>query len=197
MSCWKGKILMLLNTEIQTATFGCVNTNNACLSNHVSVRCQSRINHPTQTCRSGIMPSKLITVMTSIFFKQYENYFARCMVGAIGNITFTITLQPLRRWFRLGVTLSHKICVAGHRIHITTLTGAGKISRHLQEMLELAHHLITPWGETEAVSCYSRSNVQKCMHIQICLSLGLNIANSLVFIYVYEYKLCVCVSPPH
>jgi hypothetical protein len=37
MSYQKGVILMLLYTEIQKATFGRMNTNNAHLSNHISV----------------------------------------------------------------------------------------------------------------------------------------------------------------
>jgi hypothetical protein len=37
MSCKKGVILMLLYTEIQTATLGRMNTNNAHLSNQISV----------------------------------------------------------------------------------------------------------------------------------------------------------------
>jgi len=73
-------------------------------------------------------------------------------------------LQLLRGWFRLGVTLSLKICVVGPRIHITTLTGADKISRHLQEMLELAPHLTTLWGLAELVSRNFRSHVQR-MHM--------------------------------
>jgi hypothetical protein len=38
MSCQKGVMLMLLYTEIQTVTFGRMNTNNAHLSNQISVR---------------------------------------------------------------------------------------------------------------------------------------------------------------
>jgi hypothetical protein len=38
MSCQKGVILMLLYTEIQTVTFGRMNTKNAHLSNQISVR---------------------------------------------------------------------------------------------------------------------------------------------------------------
>jgi hypothetical protein len=38
MSCQKGVLLMRLYTEIQTVTFGRMNTNNANLSNQVSVR---------------------------------------------------------------------------------------------------------------------------------------------------------------
>jgi hypothetical protein len=81
-----------------------------------------------------------------------------------GVIVGMITSQPLRRWFRHGATLSRKICVVGHRTHITTLTGAGKISRPLQEMLALAHHLIIHWVQAEAVSGYFKSSVQR-MHV--------------------------------
>jgi hypothetical protein len=38
MSCQKGVTLMLLYTEIQTAAFGRMNTNNAHLSNQTGVR---------------------------------------------------------------------------------------------------------------------------------------------------------------
>jgi len=78
-------------------------------------------------------------------------------------IIFTITSQPLRRWFRHGVTLSHQICVVGHRTHITTLTGADEISRPPQEMLALGHHLIIRWVQAEVVSDYFKSNIQ--MHV--------------------------------
>jgi hypothetical protein len=37
-------MLMLLYTEIQTVTFGCMNTNNARLSNEISVRIYSLVN---------------------------------------------------------------------------------------------------------------------------------------------------------
>jgi hypothetical protein len=79
-------------------------------------------------------------------------------------IIFNITSQLLRRWSRHGVTLSHKICVAGHRTHITTLTGADKISRPRQEMLALDHHLIIHWVQAEAVSGCFKSNIQ-IMHV--------------------------------
>jgi hypothetical protein len=38
MSCQKSVVLMLLYTEMQTITFGCMNTNNAHLSNEITVR---------------------------------------------------------------------------------------------------------------------------------------------------------------
>jgi hypothetical protein len=38
MSCQKGVILMLLYTEIQTVTFGRMNTSNAHLSNQIRLR---------------------------------------------------------------------------------------------------------------------------------------------------------------
>jgi hypothetical protein len=38
MSCQKGVILMLLYTEIQTVTFGRMNTNNAHMSKKISVK---------------------------------------------------------------------------------------------------------------------------------------------------------------
>jgi len=79
-------------------------------------------------------------------------------------IIFTITSQPLRRWSRHGVTLSHQICVVGHRTHITTLTGADEISRPPQEMLAQGHHLIIHWVQAEAVSGYFKSNIQR-MHV--------------------------------
>jgi hypothetical protein len=75
-------------------------------------------------------------------------------------IIFNIALQLLRRWFRRGVTLSHKMCVAGHRTHITTLTGADKISKPHQEMLALDHLLIIHWVQAEAVSGYFNSDIQ-------------------------------------
>ena len=79
-------------------------------------------------------------------------------------IIFTIPSQLLRRWFRHGVTLSHQICVVGHRTHITTLTGADEISRPPQEMLALGHLLIIHWVQAEAVSGYVKSNIQR-MHV--------------------------------
>jgi hypothetical protein len=44
MSCQKGVMLMLIYTEIQTVTFGRMNTNNARLSNQRKVRIYSPVN---------------------------------------------------------------------------------------------------------------------------------------------------------
>jgi hypothetical protein len=44
MSCQKGELLMLLYTEIQTVTLGRMNTNNAHLSDQISVRVYSPVN---------------------------------------------------------------------------------------------------------------------------------------------------------
>jgi hypothetical protein len=46
MPCQKGVMLMLLHTEIPTVTFGSMNTNNAHLSNQISLRIQSLVNQP-------------------------------------------------------------------------------------------------------------------------------------------------------